>query len=406
MKNNTDPRATQRNGLITRLQLTKQLEFLGKPTWEKYSNAAYDKCQNPAITVLITLYNYASYIEECLTSIFNSNLYELDSPIEILVIDDCSTDSSRQKVLEELSRISIPMCLINKLYNTGLGNSRNLGLKLARAPYVFILDADNWIYPRCLPELYRAIVDKKLAATYSIIKRFDSKTGKELGLLSQFQWDRRELVRLPYIDAMALLDRSIVLGLGGYSEELLEYGWMGWEDYDLWLKLAQANYDCELVPQILAAYRVQAGGMLNSTNMYAFSIISYLGTKFSNLADVFEDLDQYFGLAPAYEGVHSSTDPEYLIGWAWDRHWPNKKIGLDLYDHDRLIDKILANGFRSDLYELGMGNGWYGFVHPLPQILKDGKPHLLKICFAGTKIQLSETLQWITCASAKPSAFS
>jgi glycosyltransferase involved in cell wall biosynthesis len=57
-----------------------------------------------------------------------------------------------------------------RVVNTGLADARNLGLQPARAPYAFILDADNIVFPRALEQLHAGIVKDGSAAVYSMLK--------------------------------------------------------------------------------------------------------------------------------------------------------------------------------------------------------------------------------------------
>jgi len=228
-------------------------------------------------------------------SVSKSHLYDLPENIEVLIIDDCSTDSSASIVEEYLKEANIPISLIKKYFNTGLANVRNIGLKLARSPYVFILDADNWIFPNCLSVLYREIKLSNCAATYGKIRRFDNQTNKDIDTVSSKEWDVSNLVKDPYIDAMAMFDKEILLKVGGYSTELIEYGWFGWEDYDLWLKLAQNGYSCKLVPEILSSYRLHPSSMINITGRYILNMSTYFQDKFSELAKLHTQSDRLFG---------------------------------------------------------------------------------------------------------------
>ncbi len=235
--------------VIARSQAANLCKSKGHNPWELKYNRAYQNCKNPCVTVVITLFNYSKYINECLDSVANSDISHLPG-IEVLVIDDCSTDNSAIIVEEYLEKSDLPICLIKKWFNTGLAEARNIGLETANSPYIFILDADNWIYPHCLSVLYEQINSNKYAAVYAEISQFDHDTRKELGRISSHEWDVKKLVRQPYIDAMAMFDRDILLQVGGYSTDLIEYGWFGWDDYDVWLKLAQANYVCKFVPKV------------------------------------------------------------------------------------------------------------------------------------------------------------
>ena len=281
--------------VISRLQAANLCKEKGYKPWQLKSNKAYASRQNPCITIVITLFNYSRYIYECLDSISQSNISDLPGDIEVLVIDDCSTDNSANLVEEYLETSNLPICLIKKWFNTGLADARNVGLEIASSPYVFILDADNWIYPECLTTLYNEIQSSDYAAVYGEISRFDNDTRKQLNKISCEKWDVRKLVTQPYIDAMAMFDRKTLLEVGGYSTDLIEYGWFGWDDYDVWLKLAQSNYSCKLIPKVLSAYRVHPSSMINTTNKYALNIAKHFSNKFADIARKYQTSETIFG---------------------------------------------------------------------------------------------------------------
>jgi glycosyltransferase involved in cell wall biosynthesis len=282
--------------VVSRLQSAKVFEKVGYNTWQSISNAQHTLCDRPCVSVIIPLYNYSQYIYQCLESVVKSDFENLTANIEILVIDDCSTDNSARVVEEYLDRSSASICLIKKYLNTGLADVRNIGLKLARAPYVFMLDADNWIEPNCLSVLYRQLKSSNFASVFSKIRTFNNETQEYYfnGFFEK-EWNVAELIRDPYIDAMAMFDKKILLDVGGYSTELVEYGWFGWEDYDLWLKLAEKNYDCKLVPEVLSSYRIHSSSMINTTHKFRINMSRYFNCKFADLAKILTSSDKLFG---------------------------------------------------------------------------------------------------------------
>jgi glycosyltransferase involved in cell wall biosynthesis len=301
--------SAKRNMIGTRLEMAKLCTFLGKDPWVLTPNTAFDACATPSVTVIITLYNYADYIEQCLDSVCAAD--QLPGGFDVLVIDDDSTDESASLVEAYLQKVETPICLVKKAFNTGLADARNTGLHLARAPFVFILDADNWIYPNCLSILYNAIHTSGSAGVYGIINRFNSKTGEGIGLVSFYEWDVRELIISPYIDAMAMFKKDVLLKVGGYSTELMVIAWSGWEDYDLWLKLAQADYDCKLVPNILSAYRVHPNSMIHATNAHIGTLARHFKKKFSQLIEQHDDVSIVFGTHRT-EAIAPSTITELI----------------------------------------------------------------------------------------------
>lgn len=303
--------------VIERLQAAKLCQVMGKEPWSLIHNSAYNQCDNPCISVIVTLFNYSEYIYECLDSISNSEFSDLPGQIEVLVVDDCSTDRSASMVEEYMAKSSLPICLIKKSFNTGLADARNVGLKVARSPYVFILDADNWIHPNCLSILYHTINSSIYAGVYSSIRRVNHQTREEAGLISCEEWNVQKLVECPYIDAMAMLNREILLKVGGYSTELIEYGWFGWEDYDLWLKLAQDKHSCKLVSKVLCSYRVHPTSMINTTNYYTLIIAKYFSNKFSDLVKNYWKSDKLFGFEQ--NEIFSLPQPEEKLEYKLER---------------------------------------------------------------------------------------
>src|SRR5262249_26472640 len=144
-----------------------------------------------------------------------------------------------------------------------LARARNLGLERSRGEFVFILDADNAIYPSALAELVRALQEDPGASfAYGIIEEFDARGSSDLR--SWPAWDPRRFAYGNYIDAMALIRRSDVLELDGYATDPRLYGW---EDFDLWCQFVDRGMRGVQVPNILARYRSSRLSMLSVTNI-------------------------------------------------------------------------------------------------------------------------------------------
>lgn len=104
----------------------------------------------PAISVLVPIYNVEKYLKECLDSL-QAQTFE---DIEVVCINDGSTDSSREIVQEYLDSDSRFNVVDKK--NTGYGNSMNIGLAMAQGEYVGILESDDIMYPDALGMLFNA----------------------------------------------------------------------------------------------------------------------------------------------------------------------------------------------------------------------------------------------------------
>lgn len=100
----------------------------------------YIKNESPIVSVIIPVYNMENYIEETLESVVNQTLGE----IEIICVDDGSTDGSLQKIINYAKYDH--RFLIYSIKNSGAGNARNLGLEKSKGRYVVFIDGDD-IYP-------------------------------------------------------------------------------------------------------------------------------------------------------------------------------------------------------------------------------------------------------------------
>ena len=277
----------------------------GEPPWDLHDNIAYRQTREPRLSIVVTLYNYANHITECLTSI-ECATEELDQPAEIVIIDDASTDDSLAVARRHQDSSKLAIRIASKHLNTGLADARNIGVTMARAPFVFMMDADNLVFPNCLRQLLEAIDGDNYAAAFSMLCRFRGTTSRRVGLLSYYDWDPQILVQQPYIDAMAMFRRDALLELGGYDNQLSQIGWFGWEDYDMWLRFAQANYAVAFVPNILCLYRHHDRSMINLTNLFESELVAHFLDRYGDLVARFEPRETLFGVTRDKIPVSSS----------------------------------------------------------------------------------------------------
>lgn len=216
---------------------------------------------HPDVSVIVTLYNYADVVSETLDSLLASTAVAF----EIVIVDDHSRDAGRAVVQRFMDdHPDVPMLLIASDVNRGLAASRNLAFSAARAGRIMVMDADNIVYPNCLRRLSDALdTDPSAAFAYSTLEAF----GPHPGLRSELGWSPRWLCESNYIDAQAMVRRDTYDRLGGYREDD-DFAY-GWEDWELWLRLAEAGEHGVHVPQMLGRYRTQTSSMITVTNLVA-----------------------------------------------------------------------------------------------------------------------------------------
>lgn len=225
------------------------------------------------VSVIVTLYNYGRFVREAIESALASE----DVAVEVIVIDDRSADDGPSVVHDLMrDRPDAAIRFLEQRVNTGVQRARNLAFEEARAPYAFVLDADNIAYPRGLAKLRDHLAsDPEAAFAYGMIERFNE--DESLGIMGLEGWDERRLARSHYIDAMALIQVKAWLEVGGYvTDPALE---LGWEDYDLWLNFASHGYRGVHVREIVGRYRVHGVSSLAITTLDTEDLIGRLHAR-------------------------------------------------------------------------------------------------------------------------------
>lgn len=133
----------------------------------------------PKVSVIVPFYNSREYIRECIESLLNQTLTEL----EIICVDDGSTDGTYDIVLE-YKRKDDRMILISKS-NKGYGHSMNLGFDLASGEYVGILESDDYVVETMFERLYSVAKENDLDFVKSDFSRFYREDGVETNVVNK-----------------------------------------------------------------------------------------------------------------------------------------------------------------------------------------------------------------------------
>lgn len=115
------------------------------------------------ITVVVPVYNVEKYLERCINSIIHQTIKN----IEIILVNDGSTDGSR-KICEYYRENDERVILINQ-ENQGLSAARNTGIDKATGKYICFVDSDDWVHEKYLETMYNDI--KEQDAQISIIEK-------------------------------------------------------------------------------------------------------------------------------------------------------------------------------------------------------------------------------------------
>ena len=112
--------------------------------------------KEPKLSVIVSVYNTEKYIEKCLDSLLNQTYKN----IEIVVINDCSTDNSL-RILKKYAKKYDNIKLLENKENKGLSYSRNIGLDNASGDYIGYIDSDDYIDSDYYEKMMKAIIKEK-----------------------------------------------------------------------------------------------------------------------------------------------------------------------------------------------------------------------------------------------------
>lgn len=107
----------------------------------------------PLFSVIIPCYNSWHYMERGLHSLEN----QIWTDFEVIFIDDCSTDDTYHRLEEYKRRCTLEVQVIKNIKNSGPGESRNHGIKIASGEYIAFLDSDDWYEPDFLKKMYEQL---------------------------------------------------------------------------------------------------------------------------------------------------------------------------------------------------------------------------------------------------------
>jgi glycosyltransferase involved in cell wall biosynthesis len=218
----------------------------------------------PKITVVVVNFNQGIYIGKCLDSIIASG-YSL---IDLLIIDDCSTDNSAEIINSYISHNRVKCRFEVNETNRGICYSLNKALSLAEGEYFTFIAADDWGDTHRFHSMVQVFqrMDSKCAVVYSDARIVDMDEAplypSYLGVYRPDLPAAPEgnvflpLLKDNFLPAMATLTRTKALkDVQGFDESLKV------EDYDLWLRLAR-QYSFAFDPDSFCYYRILPNSLI------------------------------------------------------------------------------------------------------------------------------------------------
>ncbi len=230
--------------------------------------------RSPLVSVIIAAYNVEKYVAEAVDSVLNQTYKN----IEIIVVDDGSTDSTREALEPYIKQNKIKYIYQE---NKRLAAARNTGLRISKGEYIAILDSDDLF----LPEKIEKQVDflenhPECDVCYCDIYHFYEEDPEKMLKLNYTYYSGAEvfknLLRKNFINPLTVVMRRSAFDRFGEFDEMQKRT----EDWEFWARIAWQGANFQFLPEILAKYRMRRTSLTydwsSDNQLYVFRIFKKL----------------------------------------------------------------------------------------------------------------------------------
>lgn len=199
------------------------------------------------ISIIVPVYNAGAYIEETIAMVCAQTYQNW----ELILVDDCSKDDSRQKIENCMAKGDGRIRLIAKTVNEGAARARNTGLENAQGRFIAFLDADDiWMQDKLEKELQ--FMQRKQAAFVFTAYEFGDENAKGTGRIvhvPEVLTYRKALSRTIIFTTTVLLDTQKT------GWDLIRMPEVKSEDTATWWKILKTGINAYGLDEVLAIYR-------------------------------------------------------------------------------------------------------------------------------------------------------
>lgn len=237
---------------------------------------------DPLVSVVIPCFNYGKYLPEALESILNQSWKR----IEVIILDDGSTDTETKKVLEKIQTTNYPIPVkVIRQSNQGVVAARNNAISKARGKYIVALDADDKLDSSYIEKCVWILeTNPQTGLAYSNLKKFER--SSEIYKFGDF--DLRKMKDWNQVPTTACFRKVCWEETGGYKEVMKK----GHEDWEFWLSIAEKGWEGKRIDEELMYYRVHSK---DSLSQEALRINSNLVSRIKELhPDSVETIENRF----------------------------------------------------------------------------------------------------------------
>lgn len=197
------------------------------------------------VSVIIPVFNSEKFLHETILSVEKQTYKN----IEIIIVDDCSTDNS-VKIIRELNEKYGNIRLFINEKNSGAGVSRNVAISKAKGQYIAFLDSDDVWFETKLDKQIKNLCDNKGSFSYCAINMID-----ENGAVKKRKRKIKTKINYKFLLKNTMIATSTVLIDRNLIGDFMMSNRRGGQDYATWLKLLRKSGYAYGVDEVLCSYR-------------------------------------------------------------------------------------------------------------------------------------------------------
>lgn len=230
----------------------------------------------PLVSVIITTYNCAEYIQQTIQSVIDQTYKNL----QIIVVDDGSDDET-SKIVKIYAVKDARLKFFQLDHSGSPAHVRNAGIKYSQGKYIALLDGDDiWAVNKIelqvgkLEQKPDCVLAYSMSVTFGNVKYF-SPSFEVLPLLNKAAHNRNDMIYKGNVitNSSVLIRSDILKFIGGFDEDPQ----LKVEDYDLWIRLGEKGDYC-FIPKILVHYRIHGNQFSGSWEVKKANL-KYLAEK-------------------------------------------------------------------------------------------------------------------------------
>ena len=316
----------------------------------------------PDISLIMSVYNGEDYLSEAIESVLNQTF----KSFELIIINDCSTDSTPE-ILSKYEKLDKRVKVYTNEVNLRLPSSLNKAMTFAEGKYIGRMDADDICLPDRLEKQFE-FMEKNPHISLSSCKFMTLKTGAYSsggcgGKMDNESIKALLLVTNPILHPGIIAKAEVIKKLG------YDKNFTCTEDMELWSRFIMEGYQVEIMPEYLMVYRLHDKQITETTLEKQYKEVVTLQKKyFSHFLEEMSEEQEKFYIKGIY--FRDNTDVmNFIKYYKWLKSINKKTKGISCEALNYAMFEILAEYKRRGISKIDLIKGMLSF--PVPFLLKE-----------------------------------